>query len=152
MKKPTPQTGDIIKFDYKWRSEHEEGKIDGGKERPCAVVLAHEHKKGEPPRLLVAPITHTEPKKGVDSIALTGRMRQASGLDKEPQWVITQEVNVVNWDNAGIVPAKPGKQWLIGTFPRGLAEAVYKRVRDNSLNKKMTMIDRERPSHFKKKQ
>ncbi len=35
----TLSTGDVIRYDYLWREEHDAGRRDGAKDRPCTVVL-----------------------------------------------------------------------------------------------------------------
>ena len=47
MALPTPERGLIISYSYLWQSEHEQGREEGIKDRPCAIILAVEEKDGE---------------------------------------------------------------------------------------------------------
>ncbi len=151
MKKPEPQSGDIICFDFLFKRDKEKGLIDGEKDRPCAIVLARVMKEGHEPTVLLAPITHTEPKPGVDAIELTGRMRKACGLDDQKQWIITSEINTASWTDAGIVPAEPGKQWLVGRMPKGLAEAARNRAFGRIKKRQASVIERSKAPLKKKR-
>jgi hypothetical protein len=44
---PRPQLGLVIRYSYLWLSEHREGREEGVKDRPCAVVLALVDADGE---------------------------------------------------------------------------------------------------------
>ena len=39
MSLPEPERGLVIRYSYLWKSEHDEGRDEGIKDRPCAIVL-----------------------------------------------------------------------------------------------------------------
>ena len=120
MKKPDPEVGQIVKFDYLWRAERLQGRSEGAKDRPCAVVLARRQQDDGSFIVLLAPITHSAPEKSTVSIAIPSQSNKATGFDNTQSWLILSEVNFVPWSDAGIVPAHKG-QWLYGYLPRKVA-------------------------------
>jgi len=58
---PKPEVGLVIRYSYLWPREHREGREEGTKDRPCAIVLvAHRH-DGET-RVLVFPSRIARPR------------------------------------------------------------------------------------------
>ena len=60
MTLPTPERGLVISYAYLWHFEHRQGREEGGKDRPCAIILAVEN-SDDGCLVTVAPITHTAP-------------------------------------------------------------------------------------------
>lgn len=61
MSLPTPVPGLIIRYSYLWYREHLEGRDEGQKDRPCAIVAALRKDENGEMRVLVLPITHSPP-------------------------------------------------------------------------------------------
>ncbi len=40
MSLPEPELGLVIRYSYLWKSEHDAGRDEGSKDRPCAIVLS----------------------------------------------------------------------------------------------------------------
>ncbi len=40
MSFPDPHPGLVIRYAYLWKREHDEGREDGSKDRPCSIVLS----------------------------------------------------------------------------------------------------------------
>lgn len=57
---PEPYASLVIRYSYLWKREHEAGREEGTKDRPCAVVMAIMDQDGEW-EVLVLPITHSPP-------------------------------------------------------------------------------------------
>ena len=112
MKKPDPEVGQIIRFDYLWRDEAERGRIQGAKERPCAVIIALRREADGSQRVFLAPVTHSPPQKGQSAIEVPARFSAMTGLDESRSWLVVSEVNRVDWRDPGIVPAKSGELFL----------------------------------------
>jgi len=51
----------VICYAYLWHSEHEQGREEGVKDRPCAVLLAVADDAGEQ-KVIVLPIKHKPPR------------------------------------------------------------------------------------------
>jgi hypothetical protein len=56
---PVPQAGLVIRYSYLWESEARQGREEGVKDRPCAVILVLLRESEEHPVVRVLPITHT---------------------------------------------------------------------------------------------
>ncbi|MEN9856363.1 MAG: hypothetical protein RLZZ157_1489 [Pseudomonadota bacterium] len=142
MKKPAPKVGQIVKFDYLWRDEQMQGRTEGAKERPCAVVVALRLDENGDTSVLLAPITHAQPKPAQINLELPDRTRSLTGLDGARSWLVLSEVNLVKWSDAGLVPARKG-QWLYGTLPRGMAMKAIALVKEGLLKRRAQIVDRQ---------
>ena len=60
MPLPTPVPGLVIRYSFLWSHEAKIGLEDGGKDRPCAVLLTTITKDGQQ-IVTVLPVTHTPP-------------------------------------------------------------------------------------------
>lgn len=109
MKKPEPQIGQIIRFDYLWRDDQGKGRKQGAKDRPCAVILALQRAENGSQQVYVAPITHSPPRDSQRVIEMPSQFNSLTGLDQERSWLVTSELNRVDWSDPGIVPARPGQ-------------------------------------------
>lgn len=143
MKKPTPVEGMVIRYDYLWHSEFQRGRVEGQKDRPCAIVIAAPEQSGAIERVIVAPITHSEPPKGVKAVEIPHKLKRHLGLDEERSWIITGDLNRVRWDDPGIVPATRSA-WEYGALPQPLLVAVQDQVREQAREKSATLLDREK--------
>lgn len=127
MAKPDPQGGLVIRYDYLWVSEEGRGREEGAKVRPCAVVVAIPATDKAPQRALVCGITHSKPQPPDDGVEIPPMVRRYLGLDDDTSWAITSEVNLVDWDDPGIIPINPDR-WAYGFVPRALAEIIRAKI------------------------
>ncbi len=96
MSLPTPEPGLVIRYSYLWRSEHREGREEGLKDRPCAIVLTAQDGDGHT-QVLVVPVTHTPPATPAEALELPAVVKQHLGLDSERSWVVLNESNLFEW-------------------------------------------------------
>lgn len=82
MSSPEPHPGLVIRYAYLWKREHEEGREDGSKDRPCAIVLSIAEEDGER-EVLVRPITRTPPKHASDAIEIPPATKRRLHLASE---------------------------------------------------------------------
>jgi hypothetical protein len=76
--------------------EHCEGREEGTKDRPCAIVLAlQDH--DDVTQVLVVPVTHSPPDKLDAALELPPAVKQHLGLDAERSWVVLSESNLFDW-------------------------------------------------------
>jgi hypothetical protein len=141
MKKPEPQLGQIIRFDYLWYDEHRRGREEGSKERPCGVILAAQKSDDGTQAVFIAPITHSPPKADQIAIEIPAQANTITGLDDQTSWLITSEVNKVDWNDPGIVPARKDK-WLMGQLPRGIAQRALSEIREMAKTRALKSISR----------
>jgi hypothetical protein len=139
--KPAPKSGLVIRYDYLWIEEEKEGREEGGKARPCAVVVAIPAADAAPLRALVCALTHVPPAKAGEKIAIPPKVKAHLGLDDDQSWIAVGEVNIVDWDDPGIVPARPG-QWAYGFLPPAFARRVVEEVRAKSARRALGFVDR----------
>ena len=104
---PEPQPGLVISYAYLWSEEAEQGRIEGRKDRPCAIVVAVETPDPVPrKRVAVVPITHAPPGDPRIAIEIPRRVKEHLGLDGERSWVILDEFNVFTWPGFDLRPIK----------------------------------------------
>lgn len=87
-----PNEGDLWRYDYLWRHQHEEGETEGRKPRPVALVAVMKDKDNKT-NLIILPITSSKPSKDRLSLEVPHIERKRAGLDDMPLWVILDEYN-----------------------------------------------------------
>ena len=141
MPKPAPQGGLVIRYDYLWAAEERHGREEGAKLRPCAIVVAVQAMAADPLRVVLCGITHTRPTDEGEAIRIPPAAKAHLDLDAEESWIVTSEVNLVDWDDPGIVPVAPG-QWAYGFLPPALARAVRERIVAQMRRGALPLVDR----------
>ena len=96
MTLPKPEAGLVIRYSYLWLREHREGREEGTKDRPCAIILALQDDDGET-QVLVVPVTHSPPDNSTVALELPPAVKQHLGLDAERSWVVLSESNLFDW-------------------------------------------------------
>lgn len=126
-----PKPGLVIRYDYLWRDEYDAGRIDGAKDRPCAIILAAKPRKDGHRDVVLCAITHTPPKDGESAVEIPVAVARHLGLDDDRSWIKTHEANVLTWEKGrvpfGITPVEPGK-WTFGLLPYQLAKSAFDQV------------------------
>lgn len=87
-----PRAGDVWRYDYLWRRQHEAGETEGRKTRPVALVAAIAGQDGRT-NLFILPITSKPPTGGRMAIEIPRIERRRAGLDDIPLWVMIDEYN-----------------------------------------------------------
>ncbi len=141
MTRPDPQVGQVVRYEYLWASDEFQGRSEGNKFRPCAIVAAILPGDGKPLRAMVCGITHTPPRAPSQGIELSVEDKTSLGLDSEPSWVIVSEVNTVNWSDRRFIPA-PSDQWTYGNCSRPLMEAIRRAIGSGIKSASMEFLDR----------
>ncbi len=141
MQKPAPAPGLVIRYDYLWRDEAMRGLEQGSKDRPCAIVVALQAVEGKDARVLLAPITHSQPSNPEAAIEIPARVKQHIGLDNARSWIITNELNSASWTDPGIVPAT-GVSWVYGYLPLKLVAQLLDLVREGQAGHRLNVVSR----------
>ena len=103
---PQPVPGLVIRYSYLWRAEQLEGREEGVKDRPCAVILVSEDLQGD--RIVtVLPVTHTPPHNAALALEVPPATKARLGLDSERSWVNLTEANRFIWPGPDLRPAVP---------------------------------------------
>lgn len=116
MTLPEPIPGLVIRYSYLWASEFEEGREEGVKDRPCALVAAIKAGQDGETRVLVIPITHRTPT-DTDVIEIPRQIKERLGLDAERSWIVLSEANEFAWPGPDLRPV-PGAN--LATIAYGL--------------------------------
>jgi hypothetical protein len=104
---PEPQPGLVISYAHLRSEEAEEGRVEGRKDRSCAIVVAVETPEPVPrKRAAVVPITHAAPSDPRVAIEIPPRVKEHLGLDGERSWVILDEFNVFTWPGFDLRPIR----------------------------------------------
>jgi hypothetical protein len=104
---PRPEAGLVIRYSYLWLREYREGREEGVKDRPCAIVLTLTDDDGGT-RVTVVPITHTSPPDPAKAIELPLATKERLGLDAERAWIVLSEGNEFLWPGPDLRPI-PGR-------------------------------------------
>jgi len=115
----------VIRYSYLWRSEQLQGREEGAKDRPCAVILVVTNDEGDQ-IVTVLPITHSPPSRRDSAIEIPLRTKQRLGLDTERSWIVLVEANRFRWPGPDLRPATPGDLASVayGLLPKALYEQV----------------------------
>ena len=126
---PTPAPGLVIRYSYLWHSEHLAGREEGTKDRPAAIIAAIRTGTDGQTRVLVLPITHSAPAKGIAAIEIPAIVKRDLGLDSDPSWIILSEWNEFVWPGPDLrpVPNDNDGNMAYGYLSRGF----FARVRDD---------------------
>ena len=128
MAKPVPQGGLVIRYDYLWSSEEREGREEGSKDRPCAIVLTIPPTKSGRQRVVLCGITRTPPSASEEGVVIPPKVKRHLGLDDTRQsWAIVSEANLIGWEDPGVVPTETG-QWSYGFLASILAGNLARRL------------------------
>jgi mRNA-degrading endonuclease toxin of MazEF toxin-antitoxin module len=123
MPLPVPEPGIVIRFNYLWRRESEEGRDNARYPRPCAIVLSHRRAADGLTIIVVAPITHSPPASTTRAVEIPPRVKLHLGLDAAKSWVIADEVNEFAWPGFDLEPDRNGEV-AVGVLPPRLYERV----------------------------
>ncbi|MGN6143475.1 MAG: hypothetical protein ACTHOP_07790 [Mesorhizobium sp.] len=93
---PKPIPGLVIRYSYLWADEHDEGREEGGKDRPSAIVLASST-SDHATAVVVLAITHSPPASGDLAVEIPRLTKRRLGLDDERSWVVLSEANRFTW-------------------------------------------------------
>jgi hypothetical protein len=125
---PKPEPGLVIRYSYLWLREHREGREEGSKDRPCAIVLATQG-HGDEMRVLVVPVTHSPPVDSSVAIELPQAVKQHLSLDAERSWIVLSESNLFDWPGPDLrrVSDRDDASVVYGFLPPGLFTAMRRR-------------------------
>jgi hypothetical protein len=93
---PEPIPGLVIRYSYLWLREHLQGREEGQKDRPCAIVAAVKTDAGDT-RVVVLPVTHSAPDDPDLAVEIPLAVKQRLRLDGLRSWVVVSEWNEFIW-------------------------------------------------------
>ncbi len=125
MPLPIPERGLVISYAYLWRSEHERGREEGVKNRPCVIILAVEN--GDDGLMVtVVPVTHFAPSVPETAVEIPPATKWRLGLDEARSWVVVNEGNRFLWPGPDLRPVAP-ERFDYGFLPPALLRQIQQR-------------------------
>jgi hypothetical protein len=125
---PTPELGLVVSYAYLWNSEFEEGREEGLKDRPCALVLSSQNEDGNT-IVAVVPVTHSPPERPEEAVEIPAVIKRRLGLDEARSWIVVSEINRFLWPGPDLRPvsrAEP-ERFEYGFLPPALFRQVLER-------------------------
>lgn len=107
MSWPIPRPGLVVRYAYLWEREARQGREEGVKDRPCAIVLVV-LRDGPAPIVRVLPITHSPPTDADEALEIPLLTKERLGLDSERSWVVLSEANDFVWPGPDLRPRLAG--------------------------------------------
>ena len=128
MSLPAPEAGLVIRYSYLWKSEHDQGREEGIKDRPCAIILIATSDDGGT-RVTAVPITHSPPSNPSLAIEIPAVVKKRLGLDWERSWIVASEANEFVWPGPDLRPQPGGDISTVayGFLPPNLFNSVVSR-------------------------
>ena len=74
---PTPEVGLVISYGYLWHYEHQAGREEGRKDRPCVIVLVVRQSDYSTTVVTVLPVTHRQPLDPATAVEISDRTKTA---------------------------------------------------------------------------
>ncbi|MCF8506028.1 MAG: growth inhibitor PemK [Caulobacter sp.] len=130
MALPDPTPGLVVSYAYLWEREARAGQEEGAKDRPCVIILSVQHSGGE--RIVhVAPVTHVQPRDLADAVPIPIATKRRLGLDDQPSWIVTSELNRFVWPGADLRPISRNQSntFAYGSIPLGLLRLAIEQIR-----------------------
>lgn len=128
MSWPDPRPGLVIRYSYLWRREHDAGRDEGVKDRPCAIVVTLAEADDDT-MVYVLPITHSAPVDPTTAVEIPGATKARLGLNDARSWIVVTEVNRFVWPGPDLRFAPGGglETAAYGLLPPALFNAVKAR-------------------------
>jgi hypothetical protein len=122
---PRPVPGLVISYAFLWRGRALQGREEGEKDRPCAVVLAARTLRDEDV-VIVLPVTHTPPSDPSLAVEVPRETKRRLGLDDQRSWIVVTDANRFLWPGPDLRPRVRGDSSSVvyGSLPRGLFYAL----------------------------
>jgi mRNA-degrading endonuclease toxin of MazEF toxin-antitoxin module len=140
---PQPEPGLVISYSYLWRHEHNVGKKEGRKIRPCVIILSVEERNGEK-IVTVAPITHTRSADSQCSVEIPSKVKRHLNLDDDRSWVVLDEVNQFSWPGFDLQPFPGSKtRYDFGFIPPKLFEKIRAGMLDLFIKRRVESTNRD---------
>lgn len=141
MSYPTPVPGLVIRYNYLWDKEKNDGLSLGSKDRPCAIVVYHSRTHDT----IVVPITHSPPERGEEdlSIEVPAELCGQLGLDNDTNWIRVSEVNRFEWPGIHLrpLPSDPNR-YHYGMVPPELFERIKAKLHETMTRGRVALAKR----------
>lgn len=143
MPLPVPEPGLVVSYAYLWHAEHREGRVEGRKDRPCALVLSHRDEGGD--RIVaVVPVTHRVPRRPEEAVEIPAVVKRRLGLDEARSWIVVSEINRFVWPGPDLRPVSPAEpeRFAYGFLPPTLFRQVIERLQATATARRLRAVRR----------
>jgi hypothetical protein len=142
MPLPEPKNGLVIRYSFLWPDQGEHGQ-EVEKDRPAVIVAGTKPKADGTRRVVVLPVTHSEPDDPVAAMEIPQAVKKHLGLDSERSWVRFDYANRFEWPGHDIVQMSPGK-FDYGHLPPNFYQNMIERFQEYGKSKRrVRMADRD---------
>ena len=131
MAKPLP--GDIWRYDYLWRWQHERGETEGRKRGPSAFVAVVKDHAGKT-NLFILPLTSQPPGERL-AIEVPQIEKRRAGLDDLRIWVMLDEYNHDLLESSFYFDPNARLGAFSGAFHRKVASAFLKAAKEKKIKR-----------------
>jgi PemK-like, MazF-like toxin of type II toxin-antitoxin system len=140
---PKPQPGLVVSYAYLWAREHGQGKEEGQKTRPCAIVAARQVIAGREV-VTVVPVTHAPPNDIPDAVEIPAALKAHLGLDAARSWIVVTETNDFLWPGPDLQPISRSRpaRYDYGMLPPRFFAHVRDRILQAHLAKRLDQVPR----------
>ncbi|CZT35845.1 hypothetical protein [Rhizobium sp. 9140] len=128
MKLPAPAPGLVVRYAFLWKEDHDKGRYEAAKDRPCAIVLAANLRETAEIQIVVVPITHSAPapEEVSASLEMPRAVARTLGLDGGRHWVRLTQLNRFIWPGYDLRPRPDVPERVDYGF---IPEAFFKRIK-----------------------
>ena len=143
MSWPVPRPGLVIRYSYLWESEARQGREEGVKDRPCAIVLVV-LREGEHPIVRVLPVTHAPPADPADALEIPPVTKARLGLDGDRSWIVLTEANDFIWPGPDLrpLPGRDPSTVAYGFLPPGFMRVLRERLERRRRERRLYIVGR----------
>jgi hypothetical protein len=126
---PEPVPGLVIRYSYLWYSEHLQGREEGQKDRPCAIIASIRTDGHGDTRVLVLPVTHSAPDQLSLAVEIPAKVKQRLQLDEARSWIVLSEWNEFIWPGPDLrrLPGNDESSVAYGMLPPSLFAELRRR-------------------------
>lgn len=139
------EPGLVLRYAYLWHGEAQRGQEEGRKDRPAVVVLRREIVRGAL-FVLVAPVTHTPVTPALRPVELDAVVKSQLGLDDQPSWIVTHELNAFVWPGPDLRPVggagERANRCYYGYVPNGVLQQVTAAIAENRREQRAGLVKR----------
>ncbi len=140
---PEPKAGMVVRYEYLWARQYEQGMTYGEKVRPCAILAVVEGK--DDTTVYVSPITHTAPFHPEESIQLAPETKRRLNLDGQTSWLMVNEVNKFTWPGEDLrrIPQSQPASYTYGSLPETVLLEARQKLKDFNQRRELHLVPRD---------
>ncbi len=136
---PEPEVGLVLSHLFLWSAEHAEGREEGRKPRPAAVVTVVATQNNRT-TVYLSPITSQPPADPTLAVEIPSITQNRLGLRRR-SWIMADELNAFDWPGFDLVPNTEGN-YVYGVLPYGLVTSLRSKILQCRRDGLLSVVDR----------